>query len=483
MSIIKPSKNLIKQINAAPKNPGCYLFKTENGEILYVGKAKNILNRVKSYITGFKNLDTRKQNMILAAHSVEFIIVDSETEAYILESNLIKKYKTKYNVLLRDDKNYSWILIEKKVSNSNDFPRIRIIRETSKANYQGELFGPFPSQLPLKNILKRLRRIFPYASCNRKIQVESLDPLTIKTSDSKPCLYYHIGLCKAPCATLVTPDQYNNSILNIKKFFQGRKNEIILEYEKNMKLAAKNLNFEQASIWKQKIEEIKFVTAHIKINSEVDDINIAQLQRDERHNALNDLIEKLKFPKNALKLHEDFRIECFDISNIQGTNPVGAMTVMIDGELRPDMYRRFKITTKKTPDDFAMMQEMIERRLKHIHNSEDVSLSRLPDLIVIDGGKGQLSSVFKILKMTQFDNIPIIGLAKRDEEIFKLREQFNTNYSMIDPVYDRIYLSRKSQSLFLIQRIRDEAHRFGITFHRKLRSTQMLIDQINDYQI
>ncbi len=461
-------------LSQIPKNPGCYMFKSSKGEVLYVGKAKNLQNRIKSYFFGYGNLEERKKQMIKQSDYIDYIVTDSEIEALILETNLIKKYKTKYNILQRDDKYYSWVLIEKRLPNKNDFPRIRIIRDTQKQNYLGDLYGPFPSQMPLKRVLQKLRKLFPYASCNRAIYVENQDPLLIKSSNSKPCLFYHIGLCQGPCAYKIQPKEYMKSINNIKKFFESRKNEIIEGYTKKMILASKLMKYEEAKEWKQKIDEIKFVTAHIKINSEVDDINIATLQQKDRINALSELISKLKFPSDKLYLHPDFRIECYDISNIQGTNPVGSMTVMIFGELRPDLYRRFRINSKNTPDDFGMMQELLERRLKHISNSEDKSLNSKPDLIIVDGGKGQLNAATKVLKMYNFyDQIPVIAIAKKNEEIFKINEQFsntNSNYTQ----FCKILLSKRSACLFVIQRIRDEAHRFAINYHKKLRSKKML---------
>ncbi|RMD77140.1 excinuclease ABC subunit UvrC [Candidatus Dojkabacteria bacterium] len=475
------SKQFQEKVRSAPKSPGCYLFKNAEGKVLYVGKAKNLYNRIKSYFASFNDLEKRKQQMIEQTEDVEFIVVDSEVEAIILENNLIKKYKTKYNILMRDDKNYSWILIEDKVPKVNDFPRIRIIRDSAKKNHiKGELFGPFPSQLPLRNILKKLRKLFPYATCNRKMVEISSNPTIVESSDKKPCLYFHLGLCKAPCASLQNSKDYNASINKIKKFFRGEKNEIIKEYEKEMFKCAKSLDFENANIWKKKIEEIRYITAHIKVNSEVDDISIAEIQKSEKQSALKDLIEKLDFPKEKLFLKANFKIECYDISNIQGTNPVGAMTVMINGELKPELYRRFKIRNFDTPNDYAMMQEMLERRLKHIKETKkdkDISLSQPPDLIVVDGGKGQLSSAYKILRYMGFENIPIIGIAKKNEEVYKITHQFRPKINEFEPEFEKISMNKKSSAILLIQRIRDEAHRFGITFHRKLRTKKMILEQ------
>lgn len=475
------SEQFIQKVLSAPASPGCYLYMDSTGEILYVGKAKVLKNRVKSYFTNYKKLDIRIQAMLEHAEDIQYITVDSEFEALILENNLIKKYTPKYNVMLRDDKNYSYIKVEKVIKGVRDFPRIRITREKDDPN--AVYYGPYPSKLPLKNILKRLRKVFPYASCNRRLVQVSTDPLKVDTNNPVPCLYYHIGLCQAPCASLISKEDYVKNFRNIIKFFEGRKSEIINDLEKEMNVLSKEMKYEEAAKIRDRINDIKYVTQNISIDRDVDDVIVDELKKEQRANAINDLIAELGFPEDKLKNHEGFKIECYDISNIQGTNAVGAMTVMVDGALRPDLYRRFKIKTKNTPNDFAMLQEVLSRRFRHFlmdqnrEDEKDESFSILPDLIIIDGGKGQLASTFKILKNFGLaDILPIVGLAKREEEIFKVQWQFN-NEDWPDLAlkrFKRIFLPRKSESLFLVQRIRDEAHRFGITFHRKLRSKQMV---------
>lgn len=475
----KKSKTYREKINHAPSDPGCYLFSNSEKKIIYVGKAKNIKNRIKSYFSGFKNLEERKQLMIEESKFVEFITVDSEVEALILETNLIKKYLPKFNVLMRDDKTYSWILVEKQLSKKNDFPRIRIIRDKDKTKYQGEFFGPYSETIPLKNILKNLRKLFPYASCNRKIIQLENQPLLIKSSDSNPCLYFHIGLCNAPCAGKISRKEYNKNILQIKKFLRGEKKEIINELEASMKKYSENLEFEKASKIRDRIKEIKYVLTSLKIDSSVDDIVITELKEKQRNDAINNLIAELNFPSDKLKNHSNFKIECYDISNLQGTNAVGAMTVMVNGVLRNDLYRKFKIKMENTPNDFAMMQEILRRRFFNYQNypnidlKSDESFSILPDLIIVDGGKGQLSASFSILQQFNLHNtIPIIGLAKKNEEIFKINYQFTQDeyINLSEKFFKRIMLKRNSEELYLVQRIRDESHRFGITFHRKTRS-------------
>lgn len=488
MSIIETKrKEFQESIRNAPKKPGCYMYKDAKGKIIYIGKAKNLFNRVRSYFMNYEKLELRIQQMIEIANDVEYLVVDSEIESIILETNLIKKYHPKYNILMRDDKNYSYILFEKQIKGKNDFPRIRIVRDNTEPN--AEYFGPFPSRLPLKNILRRARKVFPYASCNRTIVQVDSDPVRVETNNSIPCLYYHLGLCGGPCASKQGREDYMQNFNAIKKIFQGQKAEIIAEFEQEMKTLSEQKEYEKAAEVRDRIEDVQYVTKRIKIDNNVDDVVVSGLVEAARENGINELIEKLKFPESVLSNHKGFRIECYDISNFQGTNAVGAMTVVIDGELRPDLYRHFKIQTKDSPDDFAMLQEMLERRLKYLIDEKDklrdVSLKQMPDLIIIDGGKGQLSSTYLILKYFGLEKkIPIVGLAKRDEEIFKMNNQFlETDTSTkgaeratkILSKFGRVMLPRRSESLFIVQRIRDEAHRFGITFHRKLRSKQMTL--------
>jgi len=261
-----------------------------------------------------------------------------------------------------------------------------------------------------------------------------------------------------------------------------------------MKTYSTDKEYKQAAQIRDKIIDIKYVTANIGIDNEIDDISVEELKIKQREGGISDLVAQLKFPEDKLKVHKGFRIECYDISNIQGTNPVGAMTVMIDGEVRPDQYRKFRITMQETPNDFGMHQEMMERRLKSLDPEvvekkklkPDDSFMSKPDLIIIDGGKGQLHSVYLILKQYGFHTeIPIVGLAKREEEIFKMSSQFKTLENAEDEQslrlqgisqFTRIMLPRKTEALFIVQRIRDESHRFGITFHRKLRSKKMVLE-------
>ncbi|GAB4283511.1 MAG: hypothetical protein Kow0081_0110 [Candidatus Dojkabacteria bacterium] len=518
------SKEFQEKIKNAPKLPGCYLYKNTKGKVLYVGKAKNLSNRVKSYFANFKNLELGKKIMIEEAVDIDYIIVDSEIEALILETNLIKKYRPKHNVLMKDDKNYIYVRFEKirkanqplptRDSPYQDFPRITIVR---KAEEDGaEYFGPFPNTFPVKRILRQLRKIFPYRTSKHLVYQISENPLQIFSEQKKPDLYYHIGLSNGADAGLEPKKAYLKNFKQVRRFFRGEKRKIIEDLTKQMNKAARKKDFETAAYFRDKIQDINYITTHSTITKDVDDVIVQQIKTQERNRAIDSLIEQLKFPSDILKNKKNFRIECYDISNIQGTNAVGSMVVMIDGQIRPDLYRRFKIRMKNEPNDFAMLQEVLTRRLRQLalakqyeyqlkENPEefhsyvkkllqnieldkdlkqraknwkpDESFSMKPDLIIIDGGKGQLASTYKILyKFGLHNDIPIIGLAKREEEIFKLKGQFDDNFQEINnsSMFSKIKLPKRSESLYLVQRIRDEAHRFAITYHRNLRSKKLL---------
>lgn len=463
--------SLKNQIDSLPKLPGCYLYKDSEGNIIYVGKAKNLLNRVRSYFTNYDRLDPKTQTLIENIDSLDYVTVDTETDALILETNLIKKYKPKFNRMMIDDKNYSFIKITKEL-----IPRIKVVREIKED--KAEYFGPYPSQFPAKEVLRNIRKIFPYRTCNRSMLRDDSD--NIICSDKKPCLYYRIGLCQAPCANKISISDYKKSILDIAKFLRGEKSGILQNLEKDLAVSAKKLEFERASVLRDKIMNIRSVLRNINIGTSVDDIYVAKQKELEKKNAVRELFFHLDIPYPE---NRDFiKIECYDISNLQGTNAVGAMVVMIDGVPRPDLYKKFRIRSKDTPDDFLMHQEMMSRRLAraeetlhsiegridHIDNSWD-----LPDLFIIDGGKPQLTSIVEIFQKYSLPISNLTALAKREEILYMIDEE---NSDLEEKVYSfkEVKLSQKSEALKLVQRIRDESHRFGISYHRKLRSKQFL---------
>lgn len=521
------SLTMQQKVKDAPLLPGCYLYHDSEGTVIYVGKARVLRNRIKSYFNNYYRTDEKTRAMIDVATSIDYVTVDSELEALLLENNLIKKYLPKYNIMMRDDKSYIYVKFEHPNGGKNpstkpdvqDFPRIELVRE--KMNDRAEYFGPFPDSMPARRLLKRLRKVFPYRTCNRRIIQLKDDPITIDTNNSTPCLYYHLGLCNAPCAGLQNKDEYQTNFSNIVKFFRGEKLQIVQSIEKEMLAAARSKDFETAAKLRNRLNDIKYIGTNIRLDRDIDEISIVQDKEARRKKALEELIKFLEFPTNKLQLHPGFKIECYDISNIQGTNAVGAMVVNVDGEMRPDLYRKFRIKMKNEPNDFAMLQEVLGRRIRNylmhlkyeqepesINQEEytdnegftvksaekafkpDPSFGTLPDLIIIDGGKGQLSSTYKILMdYNLHDTVPIVGLAKKEEEIFKVIGQFEPErqislaelpeeaklkYVPVDNQdFSRILLPRRSESLYLVQRTRDEAHRTGITYHRKLRSKQL----------
>lgn len=499
------TKSFQQKINTLPTTPGVYLYKDENDEVIYVGKAKVLKNRVSSYFSNFLKLESKTQQMIVQATDIEIIEVDTEFEALILETNLIKKYRPKYNILMKDDKNYLYVRFEKKRRSNQpkptkksvyqDFPRITIVRD--KKNDGAEYFGPYPSKVPLKRVIKRLRKVFPFRSSNYLIIQESENPLKVNTNAERPCFYYHLGLCMGACAGLESKKEYNKRFDDIRKFFKGEKKAIMNKLERKMSELSKEMKYEEAAKVRDRIEDIKFVTAHITIENDVDDILVKEVKERSREMAIDELTEFLHFPKDVLKKKKNFRIEAYDISNIQGTNATGSMVVQVDGEAKPSLYRRFKIKSMNTPNDFEMMKEVLARRFNQLLQNNiqnltekkqfekslakrmkmwkvDESFVKKPDLIIIDGGKGQLTAAYEVLKLFELEkDIPIVGLAKREEEIFKMKEQFGTR-SEVENAFERVKLPRKSESLYLVQRIRDEAHRFAKAYHTKLRNKALL---------
>ena len=524
-----------------PKNPGVYLMKNSRGKIIYVGKAKNLQNRVKSYFMNIKSHNAKTLELVKNIKDIEFFICKTEVEALILENNLIKKNMPKYNILLKDEKTYPYIKFTKE-----KFPKIEVVRSTRKLNENAKYFGPYP--MGIYFALKSLIKIFPVRDCAR-----NMDKVT------KPCLKYHMKTCPAPCKFKNISSEYNVNVKNFQNFLSGNSDEVLKRLENKMDELSQNMEFERAIVEREKITVLKKMlqTQIIEYSREIDEDIFVFTQKleniflcvlnvrngkiigknhivikevagnqeniferlitayyekrnipkniifDEKYLEKEELIKewakiekkkeiKMYFPKiqsrrkqllemGYLNLDEEVekffrkkrlvregllnlkrklrlkkmphRIECFDISNIQGVDAVAAMTVAIDGEVTPKEYRHFKITVKDTPDDFAMMREALTRRYSKL------GMEELPDLILIDGGKGQLGIAVDVLeKLKKFEYLDIISIAKREEEIFKSYES--------EP-----YIFEKSdETLKILQRLRDESHRFGITHHRKLRS-------------
>ncbi|GAA4268587.1 excinuclease ABC subunit UvrC [Hyunsoonleella aestuarii] len=540
----KPALDI--QLKTLPNQPGVYQYFDSEGVILYVGKAKNLKKRVSSYFT--KTHENGKTRVLVKKiDSIKHIVVETETDALLLENNLIKKHKPRYNVMLKDDKSYPWICIK-----NERFPRVFSTRRVFKNG--GEYFGPYTSGKTVHTLLDLIRGLFSLRTCNYDLAEEK-----IKAGKYKVCLEYHLGNCKGACEGLETEAAYNENIKAIKEILKGNFKDSLSQFKVQMQDLAKSMQFEEAQKIKEKIEILENYQAKSTIvNPKISNVDVFSIMSDESYGYINflqlsygsiirshtleikkkldesdqELLElaiteirqrfnsnskevyvpfkvdlgdtiKVTVPKlgdkkhildlslrNAkyyrmerfkqmkivdpdrhanrimaqmksdLRLKEEPRhIECFDNSNIQGTNPVAACVVFKSGKPSKKDYRHFNIKTVEGPDDFASMEEVVYRRYKRLQEEAQP----LPQLIIIDGGKGQLSSALKSLDALNLrGKIAIVGIAKRLEELFYPD----------DPI--PLYLDKKSETLKIIQQLRNEAHRFGIEHHRNKRSRSAL---------
>lgn len=409
-----------------PHKPGVYMYKDEEGKVIYVGKAIDLYHRVASYFNrGHDNLKTG--TLVSKIRSVETIVVESELEALILEANLIKKYLPVFNIRLTDDKDYLYIGITKE-----DFPKVMTIRRQDLKQMK-KFFGPFPSSRVVRGTLKQLRRIFPWCQS---------PPHSLKL---KPCFYYHLNLCPGACIGKISKADYNKIIWRFSRFMDGDKEGLLKELQSEIELSVKQQNFEEAQRIKQIINGITYITSTTKISGYLEDRNFL-----ENTNLLS--IEQLKGDLKLSKL--PVRIEMYDISNIVGKNATGSMVVLTSGEIDKSQYRKFKINISGRPNDVGMHKEMFARRIKHQEWDK-------PDLILVDGGRGQVRVYQELMDQYQWE-VPVYGIAKRMEWLYP-------------PEGEIIKIPKRRLSLRLIQKIRDEAHRFAITYHRKLRSKSMTL--------
>jgi excinuclease ABC subunit C len=569
------SENIHSILATLPTKSGCYLMKNADGKIVYIGKAINLKNRVRSYFHADSSHDNKTRRLVQEIANIEWIIVGSELEALILEMNLIKKHRPKYNVRLKDDKRYPYI----KVHWGEPFPKVTVTRQM--VDDGSRYFGPYTSAWAVYQTLVVLRKIFPYLTCDREIT----------GMDKRACLYFDIKLCTAPCIGAATQAEYRQMISDLMDFLSGQSEGIVKRLEKDMQKASEEMRFEKAAAVRDQLKAIhniierqrvvfaadyldsdvlamarsdgeacvqvffirggkligreyfilegtedtsdnevleQFITQfyteaanvpqQVMLPQELEEARIisqwlrskrggekveffvpnegqpqelvqmatenatetlqalrAQWQANthKQEQALSELQEALNLPEPPN------RIECYDISNTQGTAIVGAMVVFTQGVPDKKLYRRFNIeNVVGAPDDFASMEEMLTRRFRRWISAQetanqpgarkDASFSFLPDLIIIDGGKGQLSRVVKVMENFELlDKIPIVGLAKQQEEIFFPHKS------------ESLLLPRHSQGLYLVQRIRDEAHRFGITAHRKKRQKIGMASQLD----
>ncbi|OGY28181.1 MAG: hypothetical protein A2Z42_04760 [Candidatus Woykebacteria bacterium RBG_19FT_COMBO_43_10] len=409
------------ELKKLPENSGVYIFKDKKNVPIYIGKSANIKKRVNYHFN--QKFDGPKESILInKVKKIEAIRVDSEIEALILEANLIKKYKPLYNTQLKDDKDYLYIKVTK-----DAFPKVLMARKKGLLGAK-EYFGPFPSTSKVKTTLKTLRKIIPYSTC--------------KPNQRRPCLYYHLGLCPGVCAGLIDEERYRKNIDKLVYFLKGNRSLVLRSLERELKKSVSALMFEEAQDITNKIKAIEYITKPTTSLYYLDE----NIERS-RNKELLDLANLLGLAKKPL------RIECYDISNIFGKDATGSMVVFSDGYADLSEYRRFKIKTVKGINDTAMISEVLKRRF----NNDWVK----PDLIVIDGGKPQLNAALLVVKELGL-RIPVISLAKRLEEIYFTNKR------------DPIRLPSDNDALRLVQRMRDEAHRFAINYHRKLRAKQFL---------
>ena len=543
-------------------------MRSKTGLVLYVGKASNLRNRLRSYFTNSRKPDPKVRRLVKLIEDFDFIITESEQEALILECNLIKEYQPRFNSRLKDDKTYPFI----KIDTSEAFPRVYITRNISKDS-NSKYFGPFASAGSVRRTLGLLKKLFPYRSCTKVITGE----------DSRACLDYHIGRCVGPCIGAADEKEYGEVIDQVSMFLEGDTRQIVQSIKGRMKLEAENLHFEKAAALRDQVSAIEKVNEGQKVLTlkadnldiigcsqtaseawaeiffvrqgkligrdnylmtvgEFDDLSSVQTAfikqfykvtpyvpptiltqsmvgeekeslenflkskrgsrvkiitpiRGERKKLVNMVVENAnqgmqqlrvtRFVESgnndtgmielqeALSLPEKpSRIECYDISNIQGTNAVGSMVVFQDGKPKPSDYRRFQIKTVNQVDDYSMMREMLSRRFKRLKevNSidtnpvskattrKDTKWTETPKIVLIDGGKGHLGAALQLFLELGINDVPLASLAKENEELF------------IPDFQEPIVLPRNSQGLYLVQRARDEAHRFAVTYHRKRRS-------------
>lgn len=491
------SHPLVQKLIDVPSLPGCYIYRDENDKILYIGKAKNLKKRVSSYFANYDNLEGRIQIMIDRARKIDTHTVDSEIEALILEANLIRKYKPPYNADLKDDKKYAWI----KITTKDEFPAVYKTREYKDDG--NKYFGPYPSGVMRDSLLKFLRKQFPFRTCQLSITEEKNKKFLeakrsaiedgTKPPRSRLCMFYHLGLCSGPCDGLVSKPDYRSNVNNISRFLAGNKKDIYDNLKKEMNQASKNQKYEQAAKLRDQMRNLEYFMQKVRVEYGDDEYIVKEINDERSFEGLVELVTALNKKITAIKSNNEqisdinsvqdkkepftestnypilqengFRIECYDISNISGKYAVGSMIVFENGVSKKSDYRKFKIREIDSPNDYKMMMEVLGRRLKYLTQPEEhkknSSFNAKPDLIIIDGGKGQLSSAKRVIDELGLDII-VVGLAKRNEEIFMPEDS------------RPIVFADNSQTKFLIQRVRDEAHRFAITYHRKLRSKGMI---------
>ncbi|WP_344672982.1 excinuclease ABC subunit UvrC [Sphingobacterium kyonggiense] len=544
-----------KELSKIPHKPGVYQYFDKDDVLIYVGKAKNLKNRVSSYFVNPQQLNSKTRVLVRKINRIAFTIVDTEIDAWLLENNLIKKHQPRYNVMLKDDKTYPWIVIK-----NERFPRIFWTRKYIKDG--SRYFGPYASVGMMHIVLDMIRELFPLRTCNLSLTEEN-----ISKGKFKVCLEYQIGNCKGPCEGYQTEEDYDQNLSDIKDILNGKIGVVTNRLKEQMQAAVEAMDFEGAHKFKVKLEKLaNYQSKSTVVNSSISNVDVFSIASENNYAFVNFLrvvngviiqtqtvelkkrldetdaellaiaipeirsryrslsreiivpfeldiegneeikfvIPKLGEKKKLLELslknvayfkkerllqyeklnpevktervltqmQKDLRlpvmprhIECFDNSNIQGNYPVSAIVVFKDAKPSKKDYRHFNVKTVEGPNDFATMEEAVFRRYRRLLD-EDQSL---PQLIVIDGGKGQLGAALKSLKLLGIEKkVTVIGIAKRLEELYYPGDQYP------------LYLDKKSETLKIIQHLRDEAHRFGITFHRNQRSRKTFVSELDN---
>ena len=554
------STQLEEQLRSLPTGTGVYLFKDEEGKVIYVGKAANLSNRARSYFGSPTSLSSKVQHLVSRIKELEFMITDSEQEALILECSMIKKYRPRYNMRLKDDKTFPYLRID----TSEDWPAVHVTRRFRRDG--ARYFGPFASASSVRKTLRLIKRIFLFRSCTKSINGKA----------SRPCLHYYIHRCLGPCISAVSKQEYQELINQVILFLEGKQDLVLRELNSKMRTAAQQLQYEKAALLRDQIHAVERVIEGqriaVTLKGDQDVIALAQsqgeayvelflirgnkivgrdhfimegvrdetpghimssfikqyyasvpkiprlillqypadetpvltewLRREKRRGVrlqvprrgakkqlmnmvaenaveglrlakakqvnpeaiswgLQELKDKLRLPQIPL------RIEAYDVSNIQGTLAVGSMAVLENGLPNPACYRRFRIRTVAGANDYAMIQEVLKRRLKRSATSEG-NWAVMPDLILIDGGKGQLNAALEAMKEIEAASIPVASLAKQNEDVF------------IPGASKPVDITKDSPALHLLQRARDEAHRFAVSYHRSLRRREGIASALDD---
>lgn len=430
-------------LSAIPHRPGVYLMRDRTGQILYVGKARDLAKRVASYFMERADHTAKIAALVSSIHHVDYVPASSEREALIIEQRLINRLQPHFNTMWKDDKSYPHI----KITWGEDYPRIFMTRKTPRDG--SKYFGPYPNVTPVRRLLRYLwkGRMFPLRPCH--FEFSEKQPLPIEKA--KQCLYYHTKECPAPCVGRISKDDYRQIAHGAELFFKGDYRPLIEIWKKELKAASAEQNYEKAAELRDNVTALEHMDERVSVR----EIKLEDLgERIDRSRGITELQKALDLKRPPV------RMECFDISHFQGTSTVASMVVFDRGVPFKEGYRKFKIKTVKGIDDFASMGEVVGRRYRRLRDEG----KPLPDLILIDGGKGQLGAAMEsIRKVLDSARIPAMAsLAKREEEIF------------LPDRMDSIKLPKDSPALHLVQRIRDEAHRFAITFHRQRRAKQLL---------